>query len=73
MENCDIKATDKMLVTGPTTGALIQPVGEIRLDEKPVESAKKGDFISIKVNERVRLNDRLFVLFNDESQQLTQK
>ena len=73
VENCDIKATDKMLVTGPTTGALIQPVGEIRLDEKPVESAKKGDFISIKVNERVRLNDRLFVLFNDESQQLTQK
>lgn len=73
VENCDIKATDKMLVTGPTTGALIQPVNEIRLDEKPVDSAKKGDFISIKVDERVRLNDRLFVLFNDESQQLTQK
>jgi len=73
VENCDIKATDKMLVTGPTTGALIQPVNEIRLDEKPVEAAKKGDFISIKVDERVRINDRLFVLFNDESQQLTQK
>ncbi len=73
VENCDIKDTDKMLVTGPTTGALIQPVNEIRLDEKPVDVAKKGDFISIKVDERVRINDRLFVLFNDESQQLTQK
>ncbi|MCQ2257028.1 MAG: U32 family peptidase [Bacteroidaceae bacterium] len=80
VENCDIKATDKMLVTGPTTGALIQPVGELRVDDPkdphksyPVEVAKKGDIISIKVNERVRMNDRMFVLVNDESMQLTQK
>ncbi|MCR5313136.1 MAG: U32 family peptidase [Bacteroidaceae bacterium] len=73
VENCNIKATDKMLVTGPTTGALIQQVGEIRLDYDVVPEAKKGDIISIKVNERVRINDRMFVLFNDESQQLTQK
>ena len=80
VENGEIKATDKMLVTGPTTGALIQPVGELRVDDPadsrksfPVERAVKGDVISIKVDERVRLNDRLYVLVNDESQQLTQK
>ena len=80
VENGEIKATDKMLVTGPTTGALIQPVGELRVDDPadsrksyPVEKAVKGDVISIKVNERVRLNDRLYVLVNDESQRLTQK
>jgi len=80
VENCDITPNDKMLVTGPTTGALIQPVGELRVDDPndshksyPVEKASKGDVISIKVNERVRLNDRLYILVNDESQRLTQK
>ncbi len=80
VENGEIRNTDKMLVTGPTTGALIQPVNEIRVDDPadstknyPVDVAKKGDVISIKVNERVRMNDRMFVLVNDESQQLTQK
>lgn len=80
VENGEIKDTDKMLITGPTTGALIQPVGELRVDDPkdshksyPVPVAKKGDIISIKVDERVRMNDRMFVLVNDESQQLTQK
>lgn len=80
VENGEIKDTDKMLVTGPTTGALIQPVGELRVDDPkdsrksyPVPVAKKGDVISIKVTDRVRVNDRMFVLVNDESQQLTQK
>lgn len=80
VENCDITPNDKMLVTGPTTGALIQPVGELRVDDPndshksyPVDKASRGDVISIKVNDRVRLNDRLYVLVNDESQRLTQK
>ncbi|MBQ9362019.1 MAG: U32 family peptidase [Bacteroidaceae bacterium] len=80
VENCDIRQTDRMLVTGPTTGALIQQVGELRVDDPhdssksyPVERAVKGDIISIKVDDRVRLNDRLYVLMNDESQRLTQK
>ena len=80
VENGEIRNTDRMLVTGPTTGALIQPVGELRVDDPkdsrnsyPVEVARKGDVISIKVDDRVRHNDRMFVLVNDESQQLTQK
>ncbi|MBQ9641412.1 MAG: U32 family peptidase [Bacteroidaceae bacterium] len=80
VENGEIKQTDKMLVTGPTTGALIQMVGELRVDDLhdshksfPVEKAVKGDIISIKVDDRVRLNDRLYVLVNDESLRLTQK
>ncbi len=80
VENSPITADDKILVTGPTTGALIQPVGELRVDDPkdstksyPVPLAQKGDIISIKVCDRVRLNDRMYVLVNDESQQLTQK
>ena len=80
VENSPISDTDKILVTGPTTGALIQPVGELRVDDPkdssksyPVPNAHKGDVISIKVNDRVRLNDRMYILVNDESQMLTQK
>ena len=80
VENSSIAATDKILITGPTTGALIQPVGELRVDDPhdstksyPVPLAGKGDVISIKVDDRVRLNDRMYVLVNDESQMLTQK
>ena len=69
VENGEIASTDKILITGPTTGALIQQIEELRVDDpedssksNPVEKATKGDIISIKVNDRVRLNDRLYVL-----------
>ena len=78
VENGEVANTDKILITGPTTGALIQQIGELRVDDpedssksNPVERAIKGDIISIKVNDRVRLNDRMYVLVKDESVQLT--
>ncbi len=62
IENVDLHKGDKILVTGPTTGALIQECEEIRFDLEPVDAATKGQHISIKVNDRVRPNDRLYVL-----------
>ena len=62
VENVDLHVGDKMLVTGTTTGALIQPCEEIRFDLEPVETATRGQRISVKVNERVRPNDKLYVL-----------
>ena len=62
IENEDLHVGDKLLITGTTTGALIQPCEEIRFDLEPVEVATKGQHISIKVNERVRVNDKLYVL-----------
>jgi putative protease len=62
IENEDLHVGDKLLITGTTTGALIQTCEEIRFDLKPVEVATKGQHISIKVNERVRVNDKLYVL-----------
>ena len=62
IENVDLHVGDKMLVTGTTTGALIQPCEEIRFDLEPVETATRGQRISVKVNERVRPNDKLYVL-----------
>lgn len=63
VEARDIKVGDKLLITGATTGALyIDKVEEIRFDLKPVEVAEKGQRISIQVPEKVRPNDKLFVI-----------
>ena len=63
VEAHDISVGDKLLITGPTTGALyIDEVKEIRYDLKPVETAKKGQRISIAVPDKVRPNDKLFIL-----------
>ncbi len=62
IENVDLHVGDKILITGTTTGALIQHVDEIRFDLEPVQTATRGQHISIKVNERVRPNDKLYVM-----------
>lgn len=62
IENVDLHVGDKILITGTTTGAIIQPCDEIRYDLQPVTAATRGQHISIKVGERVRMNDKLYVL-----------
>lgn len=66
VEAHDIKIGDKLLITGPTTGALfIDEVKEIRYDLKPVQTGKKGQRISIAVPDKVRPNDKLFILVKE--------
>ena len=61
MENGELHVGDEVVITGPTTGAIIMKVEEIRVDLKPVEKAVKGDRFSIRVDEKVRPSDRMFV------------
>ncbi len=60
LESHSLKVGDKILVTGPTTGVLEQTIEEIRVDGKVVKDAKKGEEISFKVDERIRMNDKLY-------------
>ena len=53
---------DKVLVTGPTTGAIITTAAEVRLDDQPVPLAPRGAFISIAVPAKVRPSDKLYIL-----------
>ena len=62
IENVDLHVGDKILVTGVTTGALIQTVDEIRFDLEPVSVATRGQHVSFKTNEKVRPNDKLYLL-----------
>ena len=56
---------DKMLITGPTTGALYVTVDEIHDDVQAVETAQQGTRVSIKVPEKVRPSDKLFKIIKD--------
>lgn len=63
VEAHDIHVGDKLLITGPTTGAMyIERVEEIRFDLKPVDVARKGQRVSIAVPGKVRPSDKLFVI-----------
>ena len=57
---------DKMLITGPTTGALYVTVEEIHDDVQAVETAQQGTRVSIKVPEKVRPSDKLFKIIKIE-------
>ena len=61
MESGELKVGDEVVITGPTTGALILTVEEIRVDLKPVQKAAKGESFSIRVPAKVRPSDRLYV------------
>ena len=55
---------DKMLITGPTTGALYVTVDEIHDDVQAVQTAQQGTRVSIKVPEKVRPSDKLFKIIS---------
>ena len=61
MEAGELHLGDEIVITGPTTGAVMLTVKEIRVDLKPVEKTVKGERFSIKVDEKIRPSDRLFI------------
>ena len=65
-EACEFSVGDKMLVTGPTTGALYVTVEEIHDDTRAVTTAQKGTRVSFKVPEKVRPSDKLFKIVRSE-------
>ena len=66
IEAADFAVGDKLLITGPTTGAMFLTAEEIRYDLKPVAEAHKGERISIPVPGKVRPSDKLFKLIKNE-------
>ena len=69
MECGSLKVGDEILITGPTTGAVMQTVEEIRVALKPVEETVKGQRFSIKVAEKIRPSDRLYKMEKVELEQ----
>lgn len=60
LESGSLSVGDEVVLTGPSTGALIFTVEELRLDVDPVERVEKGSVFSMPVPAKVRPADRLY-------------
>lgn len=66
IEASEITVGDKLLITGPTTGVIYLDADEIRYDLKPVETAHKGEHVSLPVPDKIRPSDKLFKLVKQD-------
>ncbi|MBN2142979.1 U32 family peptidase [Candidatus Woesearchaeota archaeon] len=67
LESDSLKVGDSILITGPTTGVVESKVKAIMKEGKEekdqrVNSAGKGDKVTVSLPEKVRVNDKLFVV-----------
>lgn len=65
VEAAEVNVGDKLLITGPTTGAVFMTLDEARVDLKPVDTVHKGEHFSMKM-EKMRPNDKLYKLVTVE-------
>ena len=65
VEAAELNVGDKLLVTGPTTGALFLTADEMRVDLRPVPTVHKGEHFSIKCD-KIRPSDKLYKLVSTE-------
>lgn len=61
MEAGELHVGDEVVITGPTTGALIFTVSELRYDLNPVDKVVKGQLFSLPVPAKTRPADRLYL------------
>ena len=57
----ELKVGDTIHVLGHTTD-FTQTVASIQIEHEKVESAKAGDPAAVKVNERARIHDQVFLV-----------
>ena len=62
VEAAELHVGDKLLITGHTTGAMYVTLDEARVNLKPVDTVKKGVHVSFKVPDRIRPNDKLYIM-----------
>jgi putative protease len=62
IETGELKRGDRILIIGPTTGVIEATVGELRVNERKVEIARKGEKCSFPVGQVVRRSDKVFIL-----------
>lgn len=61
MESGELNIGDEIVITGPTTGAIIMEVEELRFNLKQVKKVTKGQLFSMPVPEKVRPSDKLYL------------
>ena len=69
LQSGEIEIGDEIIITGKTTGIIKQKIESLYVDEKPVSKSKKGEIITIKLNEKIRKNDKLYIVINRKEMQ----
>lgn len=62
IEASELSQGDKLIIIGPTTGVVELEAEEIRVGNRSVDKALKGDACSFQTNGLVRRNDKLYKL-----------
>lgn len=61
VESGSLNVGDSLLICGPTTGVIEYMVPEVRVDLKSVQTAIKGEYCSIPINQRLRRSDKIYL------------
>jgi len=62
IESNQLKLNDNIIFQGSTTGVIEQKITSMEKNHKKIKKAKKGERIAIKTNNRVRENDKVFLM-----------
>ncbi len=62
IEAGEVNVGDKLVIIGPTTGVTYITATEIHYDNGPVQTAHKGEAVSIPVPDKIRPSDKLYKL-----------
>ncbi|MDA3780583.1 MAG: U32 family peptidase [Bacteroidales bacterium] len=60
IESYSLSVGDEILITGPTTGVVQLKIPEIRVDNKKVNTANKGERCSIAIEKLIRRSDKVY-------------
>lgn len=60
IEEGELYIGNEILIKGPTTGEQKLPVSEMFVNDAPAETAKPGDLVSLRLDYRIRLSDKLY-------------
>ena len=62
IETQSLKVGDQILITGPTTGTIESSISSLRVDDKQVDIAGKGEEITFPLGETIRSSDKIYKL-----------
>ncbi len=66
IETGELETGDEILVTGPTTGAVEMIITEIRVDDRVVEKAFKGERCTFPSGQPLRRSDKLYKIVSPD-------
>ncbi len=62
IESNSLKVGDKIMIQGPTTGVVEEIINSIQINHRDVDKVIKGKSAAVKLANKVRLNDKVFLI-----------